>query len=134
MATVLTVEDDELTREVIVDILERAGHTVLEATNAQECFNQLSQQPETALILLDVMLTGRSGWDIFTALQHEGRGDHLAVVFVSALDISPERLATLKEAGVIDYLVKPFTSEQLLTAVATGLPKADENTGAGPDR
>jgi len=115
MAKILTVEDDQFTQDFIREVLREDGHQVIVASNANEGSNQLKNNPDIKLVLLDIMLPGRSGWDVFSEL----RRNHptLKIIFVSAIEVSDERLASLRRDGLVDYIVKPFTQETLLGAV-----------------
>ena len=122
----MNVEDDQFTQDFIKEILEEEGHTVLTARDADAFFKQLEEQKDVDLVLLDIMLPGRSGWDIFGELRR--RSPDLKVVFVSAIEISGERLTSLKEDGLFDYVVKPFTDTMLLDVVKRALGLAEQKS------
>jgi len=112
MGKILVIEDDQFTQDFIREVLEEEGYKVVTALSGEEALSQLRKNPNTKLVLLDIMLPGRSGWDIFMEL----RRDHpkLKVVFVSAIEISNERRVSLTTyEGLADYIVKPFTQERL---------------------
>jgi len=111
MAKILTVEDDKFTRDFIKEILDENGFETLAAEDSDGCFDLLNNNPDTLLVLLDIMLPGRSGWDIFSELRR--KYPHVKVVFVSAIEVSDERRSSLEREGLAGYLVKPFTEESL---------------------
>jgi len=116
MAKILVIEDDQFTRDFIREVLEEDGNKVVVAPDGEEALSQLKKNVDTQLVLLDIMLPGRSGWDIFMELRH----DHLKlkVVFVSAIEVSDERrLSLINKEGLADYIVKPFTQERLREVV-----------------
>jgi len=115
MAKILTVEDDQFTQDFIREVLREDGYQVVVASNADEGSNQLKNNPDIKLVLLDIMLPGRSGWDVFSELRRYHPA--LKIIFVSAIEVSDERLASLRRDGLVDYIVKPFTQETLLGAV-----------------
>lgn len=115
MAKILTIEDDQFTQDFIREILREDGHQVIVANDANEGSNQLKNNPDIKLLLLDIMLPGRSGWDIFSELRRNHPA--LKIIFVSAIEVSEERLASLRQNGLVDYIVKPFTQETLQAAV-----------------
>ena len=107
---VLVVEDDHVLRSVIVRNLSARGLEVIEAESTAEAIRNLSQQPD--LILLDINLPDRTGWDVLRHLRREGL--EIATVIVSAVRVSQERLAEFKPLA---YLPKPFPIESLLALV-----------------
>ncbi|MCJ7793082.1 MAG: response regulator [Candidatus Marinimicrobia bacterium] len=116
MVKILVVEDDQFTQDFIREVLEEDGNKVATAPDGEGALSQLKKNVDTQLVLLDIMLPGRSGWDIFMELRH----DHpkLKVVFVSAIEVSDERrLSLINKEGLADYIVKPFTQERLREAV-----------------
>lgn len=119
-AIILIVEDDQFIQDFIREILEENGYKVVTALNGKEALRQLKKISNIKLVLLDIMLPGRSGWDIFMKLR---RMDAIMkVIFVSAIEISDKRRQKLiKKEGVVDYIVKPFTEKRLLGAVKKAL-------------
>lgn len=107
---VLVVEDEPVFRSVIVRNLQARGCEVQEAATAGEAIDRLSESPD--IILLDINLPDRSGWDVLRHLQETGR--HIPAVIVSAVRVSPERLAEFRPMG---YLPKPFPIEALVRIV-----------------
>jgi CheY-like chemotaxis protein len=107
---VLVVEDEAVFRKIISRNLAAHGYEVLEAETVGEAIDQISADPE--LILLDINLPDRSGWDVLRYLQQNGR--EIPVVIVSAVRVSPERLAEFQPLG---YLPKPFPLEALFRIV-----------------
>jgi DNA-binding response OmpR family regulator len=108
---VLVVEDEPQLRMIIRRNLERRGVAVREARTAAEALEALASEP-TDLLLLDINLPDRSGWDVLRALRAAGPLPRTAVV--SAVRVSPERL---REFAVECYLPKPFPIEALIGLV-----------------
>ena len=109
--TILVVEDEAILRQVISRNLEARGHAVLGAETAAEALQQLSNvKPD--LMLLDINLPDRSGWDVLRELRE--RGLQVATVIVSAVRVSPARLAEFRPLA---HLPKPFPLDALLRLV-----------------
>jgi DNA-binding response OmpR family regulator len=109
--TVLVVEDAEPLRRVIALNLTRHGHQVREAADAAEALDEvLTDRPD--LLLLDINLPDRSGWDVLRELR--GRGVEVPTIVVSAVRVSPDRLAEFRPLA---YLPKPFPLDSLLRLV-----------------
>lgn len=109
--TILVVEDEATLRQVITRNLEARGHAVLGAETATEALHQLAEvKPD--LMLLDINLPDRSGWDVLRELRE--RELEIPTVIVSAVRVSPARLEEFRPAG---YLPKPFPLDALLRLV-----------------
>jgi len=122
MGKILVVEDDKFTQDFTREVLEDFGYQVVTASNGQQAFTNLEKNSDTKLVLLDIMLPGRSGWDIFMELRRTYSG--LKIVFISAIEVSDERRDSLiTQDGLADYIVKPFTEKRLLEVVKKILRK-----------
>jgi DNA-binding response OmpR family regulator len=109
--TILVVEDEATLRQVITRNLEVRGHAVRGAETATEALRHLSDWPPD-LMLLDINLPDRSGWDVLRELRE--RGIQVPTVIVSAVRVSPARL---EEFRPVAYLPKPFPLDALLRLV-----------------
>jgi DNA-binding response OmpR family regulator len=107
---VLIVEDEAVLRSVIARNLTAHGCDVIEAETAAQAIEHLADEPD--LILLDINLPDRTGWDVLRHLKREGR--EVPTVIVSAVRVSAERLA---EFQPLAYLPKPFPIASLLAVV-----------------
>jgi DNA-binding response OmpR family regulator len=117
---VLTIEDDAAIRRGIVDALTFAGYDVLEAANGNDgCTAAVSREYD--LLLLDMVLPGKSGLDILRAV----RNAHptLPVIILSARGEERDRVTGLK-LGADDYVVKPFSVDELLARVEAVLRRS----------
>jgi DNA-binding response OmpR family regulator len=109
--TILVVEDEATLRQVITRNLEARGHAVRGAETATEALRHLSDWTPD-LMLLDINLPDRSGWDVLRELRE--RGVRVPSVIVSAVRVSPARLEEFQPVG---YLPKPFPLDALLRLV-----------------
>ncbi len=109
------IEDEESLSSPLKAILEKEGYTVLlEADGAKAVDAVKTNKPD--LVLLDIMLPGKTGWDIIESI-----GKDYKVIVMSSLD-SPEREFDIISKGAIAYLVKPNTSlDDILKLVRTAL-------------
>jgi DNA-binding response OmpR family regulator len=108
---ILIVEDDPTLRHLVSRNLASRGHLVLEAESAAEAASAIrAERPD--LILLDINLPDRTGWDVLRELRNKGIA--IPTVVVSAVRVSPNRLAEFRPLG---YLPKPFPLEALLRLV-----------------
>ena len=112
---VLIVEDDRKTADYLVKGLSESGFVVDSAENGVDGLH-LARTRAYDLLILDVMLPGRDGWDIITELRLLGR--EMPIIFLTALDAVQDRIKGL-ELGADDYLVKPFSFSELLARIRT---------------
>jgi two-component system copper resistance phosphate regulon response regulator CusR len=112
---VLIVEDDRKTSEYLVKGLRENGFVVDSADNGVDGLH-LSSTLDYDLLILDVMLPGKNGWEIIMELRQLGRV--MPIIFLTALDAVPNRIKGL-ELGADDYLVKPFSFSELLSRIRT---------------
>ncbi len=122
MAThrILTIEDDAAIRRGIVDALSFAGYDVIEAANGTDgCTAAVSREYD--LLLLDMVLPGKPGLDIL----RDVRNVHptLPVIILSARGEERDRVTGLK-LGADDYVVKPFSVDELLARVEAVLRRS----------
>ena len=109
--TILIVEDEATLRQVITRNLEARGHAVRGAETATEALRHLSDWTPD-LMLLDINLPDRSGWDVLRELRE--REVQVPSVIVSAVRVNPARL---EEFRPVAYLPKPFPLDALLRLV-----------------
>ena len=109
---VLVVDDDDVLRAMLVELLERAGWEVREAPDGETALAAAAREQPQALVL-DVRLPGISGWEVCRSLR-ASLGDAVGVLFISGERVEPmDRVAGLLLGGD-DYLVKPFAPDELL--------------------
>jgi len=111
--TILTVEDDAPIRRGVVDALAYAGYTVLESGHGEEgC--QMALRRELDLLLLDMVLPGKTGLEILREVRNVR--PTLPVIILSARGEENDRVSGLR-LGADDYVVKPFSVNELLARV-----------------
>jgi two-component system, OmpR family, copper resistance phosphate regulon response regulator CusR len=110
---ILIVEDEEKLASAVQKGLESEGYSVSVAPTGEEAFFLISNQVYD-LLILDVMLPGRDGVEILTALRK--RDLSVPVLFLTSKDSVEDRVRGL-EAGADDYLVKPFAFSELVARV-----------------
>ena len=123
---VLIVEDELTLRRIIARNLISRGVIVREAGSAQEALRSAIENPPD-LLLLDLNLPDRSGWDVLRELRR--RGVEVPTIVVSAVQVSADRL---REFRPICYLPKPFPIESLLRQVLGAGVRTDEHHTAVP--
>ena len=117
---VLVVEDEkqnqELMRAVVEDLL---GGRARLCDNGEHCL-RMARERKPALILLDLMLPGMSGWDVARQLRQDPTMASVPIIAVSALSRPQERESAL-HAGCDAYVAKPFTPDEIGRLMAATL-------------
>ena len=120
--TVLVVEDDAAIRRGLVDALQFAGYAVIACSDGEQGLaTALSAQLDLAI--LDVMLPKRDGFAILAEVRRSR--STLPVILVTARGAEQDRIRGL-ETGADDYVVKPFSSKELLARVTAVLRRSAE--------
>jgi two-component system, OmpR family, alkaline phosphatase synthesis response regulator PhoP len=120
MARILVVDDEPHIRDVVGAYLEREGHEVTGAADGKGALDRAhADRPD--VIVLDVMLPGRSGFDVLRDLRAEGSS--AAVIMLTARDDVIDRVAGL-EIGADDYVTKPFEPRELVARVGAVLRRS----------
>lgn len=119
MRKVLVIEDEEDLRANTVQILELEDFHTIEAANGRTGL-QLAQEQRPDLIICDVMMPELDGYGVLTALRQDPATATIPFIFVTA-KTSKADLRQGMELGADDYLKKPFTSPELVRAIATRL-------------
>ena len=111
-ATILVVEDNEASREVLARRLERHGYRVLLAVDGRQAVSAArTQLPD--LILMDLGLPVLDGWDATRQLKADARTRHIPIIVLSAHAMTSDRDRALA-AGGDDFDTKPIRFQALL--------------------
>ncbi|HBM60029.1 response regulator transcription factor [Salipiger marinus] len=105
----LLVEDNDELAETILDRLRSEGHSVDREANGDEA-NDLLRFSSFDIVLLDINLPGRSGYEVLRSMR--SRGDATPVIVLTARSEIDDRVVGL-DAGADDYMVKPFDFREL---------------------
>src|SRR3712207_1359509 len=117
MTHILVVDDERSTLDAVSTILRREGHEVLTVTSGHEALAQL-QTEEVGLLLTDVKMPHMDG---LTLLRHvKAHQPDIVVVMMSGHQDVTSAVEAMK-AGAFDYLLKPFSKEDILRTVQKAL-------------
>ena len=114
-STILLVEDEDDLASIVEYHLTKAGYTVLRAANGQNALDIL-ESTEVSLVLLDLMLPDMSGVDICRHIRSHTSIQNLPVIMVTAKGEEIDRVIGF-EVGADDYVVKPFSSRELVLRI-----------------
>ncbi len=111
---ILVVEDDAITRDALTLVLESEGYRVASAANGQEALDRLRGDGRPCVILLDLMMPVKDGWQFRAEQGKDPELSSIPVIVCSADGNVEQKAASLGAAG---YLQKPVDFEQLLREV-----------------
>jgi DNA-binding response OmpR family regulator len=119
---VLVVEDYAPLRTSIAQVLKENGCTVDQTGDGKDAIEMATKNPYT-LVLVDLMLPGADGMQVLQAIR---KAEHrTAVLIITARDAVDDRVKGL-DAGADDYLVKPFSMDELMARVRALLRRAND--------
>ncbi|MBR8832643.1 MAG: response regulator [Stigonema ocellatum SAG 48.90 = DSM 106950] len=115
MSTVLVVEDGLTDMEILCSYLQQAGYFVITAKSSEEAQEKLNKnQPD--LIFLDVILPGKSGFEICRELKNNHMTSKIPVVFCSTKNSNVDKMWG-NMLGADGYLSKPISKDELLVTL-----------------
>jgi len=121
MAKILIAEDERDIRDLITYTLNFAGYEVVSAGDGEEAV-ALALQEMPDLVLLDVRMPRMTGYEACKAIKADEKTKGIPVVFLSAKGQEAEIQAGM-QAGAVEYLLKPFSPDQLTARVQAVLAK-----------
>ena len=114
MATkIMVVDDDTRIRKLVKDFLEKDHFYVLEASNGEEAMDLFYENPDTALVLLDVMMPDMDGWQVLREIRETSE---VPIIMLTARADERDELKGF-ELGVDEYIAKPFSPKILMARV-----------------
>lgn len=129
MKKLLLIEDHPEIRENTAEILQLAGYEVFTAENGKIGV-ELARQNQPDLIVCDVMMPVLDGYGVLHLLQRDPNLQHVPFIFLTAKSERADHRKAM-ELGADDFVSKPFTEMELLTAIETRLQKASNLVVAG---
>jgi len=115
MGKVMVVDDAYSELQVIESILRAAGHDVISYLDGEQLEEKIAaERPD--LVLLDIVMPKRNGFDVLRGVRRDARTKETRVVVVSSKNQESDRAWGLRQ-GADEYVGKPFTAEQLLAAI-----------------
>ncbi len=116
---ILLVDDNPTNLQVLYQTLQGMDFKILIAKNGKDAL-QIARKSQPALILLDIMMPGMDGFEVLRRLKQDGQTSKSAVIFLSALDETENKVKGLG-MGAVDYIAKPFQSAEVIARVKTHL-------------
>ena len=116
---ILIVDDSDLNLRLLSSILKNEGYEIIEAVDGEEAVDlALRELPD--LILLDVMMPNKDGYEACSEIKSDNRTTNIAIIFLSAKAEAKDKIKGL-ELGGADYVTKPFDKGEVLARVRAQL-------------
>lgn len=130
--TVLVVDDDATQRRVLTSLLSSAGFDVLEAANGPQALELFASSPP-AIVLVDLQMPEMDGWETACRIRAMPGGETKPILAVTATAIEKENIG-LRTSGIVDVLLKPFRSDDLIELLGRhlGLELEIRQASGGP--
>jgi len=119
--TILYVEDNEMNRQIVRDLLKRTSYALIEAHDG-ETGVALALEKRPDLILMDIQLPKISGLDATRKLRAEAATANTPIIAITSFALSGDDQKA-KEAGATAYLAKPYSPRDLLKKIRELLPE-----------
>ncbi|MDF2889959.1 MAG: srrA [Clostridia bacterium] len=120
---VLVADDEKRIRKIIGDYLRNDDYVVIEAENGIAALEKFYTNKDIHLIVLDVMMPSRSGWEVCKEIREQS---NVPIIFLTALDDSRDETHGL-DIGADDYIVKPFRYEIFMARVRSAIRRIPQN-------
>lgn len=118
---ILVIEDDPAIRATLIDILEFNDYGVIHATNGPDGVTT-AKRHRPDVILTDISMPGLSGFDVIRTLHADELTRPIPIIIISA-SVEPEKMRQGMDLGAEDFIVKPFTEDQVLQSIRARLEK-----------
>ncbi|MDR1628680.1 MAG: response regulator transcription factor [Oscillospiraceae bacterium] len=114
MKKIIIADDEELIRKLVCDFMEREGYQPLQASDGEEALALFDEHPDTALVILDIMMPNIDGWEACRKIREKSS---VPVIMLTARSQEFDELMGF-EAGADDYVTKPFSPSVLMKRIA----------------
>jgi DNA-binding response OmpR family regulator len=122
---VVYIEDDPEMIDLVTLILTRRGFQVKGAGGGRIGLDLIKQDPPD-LVLLDLMMPGLDGWEVFQQLKSSEKTRQIPVIIITAKAQAIDRVLGLHIARVDDYISKPFRPQELIDSIENVLSRASQ--------
>jgi len=115
---ILVAEDDPINLRVLLSILEYEGYVITAVTDGRKALEEIDKCSEYDLIILDVMMPKRTGFEVLIEIRKRFTNIELPVILLTA-KARKEDIKAGFDAGANDYIAKPFEAEELKSRIKT---------------
>ncbi len=120
-ASILLVEDDDVTAYMLTYLLRREGYDVTCLSDGQQAYEAITAEHPFSLALLDVMIPYRNGIELISQIRSMPSWDNTPVIMISGKSQENDIIKAL-DAGANDYVTKPFQPGEVLARIRNSVP------------
>jgi len=121
---IIVADDEELIRRLVSDFLVNEGYEPLQADDGDVALRLFEENPDTALLILDIMMPNMDGWEVCRRIREKS---DVPIIMLTARSQEYDQL-TAFEAGADDYVTKPCSLSVLMKRVSALLRRGKANT------
>jgi len=125
--TIMVVDDDKISLQVLTKLLTLQNYQVVQATNGMQALDKIEQGLEPDLIILDIMMPRINGYEVCQKVRESFSANQLPIIMLTAKE-QPSDLVEGLSYGANDYLVKPINRSELVARVKAHIQLAKVNT------
>ncbi len=111
-ATILLIEDEDITAAMLTFLLERLGYATVRLNDGREACAHIDHHDPPALVISDVMLPYRNGLHVLSHIRNHPKWSQVPVIMLTS-DSSEHDIQQALDSGANDYVVKPFNPREL---------------------
>lgn len=126
MKKIIVADDEELIRRLVSDFLTAEGYEPLQADDGDAALRLFAENPDTALMILDIMMPTMDGWEV---CRHVRESSDIPIIMLTARSQEFDQL-TAFDAGADDYVTKPCSPSVLMKRVAALLRRGENMPSA----
>lgn len=125
MSKIIIADDEQLIRKLVCDFLKKENHTLLEAENGEQALELFEENPDTSLLILDIMMPEIDGWEVCRRIRKKS---DVPVMMLTARSQDFDQITGF-ESGADDYVTKPFSPVVLVKRVEALLRRNATSVG-----
>lgn len=119
---IMVIDDSSTMRKILMNHLKQMGYSVfIEAEHGKEALAKLEMEPDVSLILCDWNMPEMNGYDFLVKFRETDKETPFIMVTTEA---EKEKIVSAIQAGVTNYILKPFTAESLKEKLGQSLEKS----------
>jgi len=129
-AKILVVDEDPQVRQLVAEILESRGLSVVSAPNGSEGLS-MARQDRPDLVVLDIRTAGMNGFEFCRHLRRGFLTSTIPIIVLTSLNKTADRIEGM-QMGADDYVTRPFDPEELVARVTTHLQRTERDIQTSP--